>query len=215
MEQFTISVNMVTPAIINTLTLDGLLGAVLFDQLQDVEQAHAAIPLRCRDRLYHASVALPVGRVEFGKHTFIAGLRAAHDLDLGHIKSNTKGQPHRKIGVKRRSDFGNIMNGYTTIMAESLQWHAEGDPEHTLALLQELDFIGKKRTAGFGQVQDWQLSPSDCDGVSDAAGQPLRPVPSTMWHGDPDAIRADAAWRPAYWRLEHRAICAVPRGVAA
>ena len=41
---------------------------------------------------------------------------------------------------------------------------------------------------------------------------PLRPVPLEMWHGNPDAIRADAAWRPAYWMPQHRAICAVPKG---
>jgi len=62
-------------------------------------------------------------------------------------------------------------------------------------------------------VRGWRLSESALDGVADAAGQPLRPVPLAMWHGDPDAIRADAAWRPAYWLPQHRAICAVPKGM--
>ena len=52
METFTVTADLVTPAIINTLTLDGLLGAILFEELQDVDRAHAAIPLRCRDGLY-------------------------------------------------------------------------------------------------------------------------------------------------------------------
>ena len=216
MERFTLKVEMVTPAIISTLTLDGLLGAILFDELQDVDQAHAAIPLRCRDGLYHASVALPVSIIERGKHGFIAGLRATHDLDPALIKQGKNGQPHRHLGLTRRSDFGNVMNGYQTLAAEAVQWHAEGDPDQVLALLQEVEFIGKRRTAGFGQVQvgSWQLIESDLDGITDATGQPLRPVPLTMWHGDANVLRADAAWRPAYWLPQHRAICAVPKGAA-
>ena len=212
MERFTIKAELVTPAIISTLTLDGLLGAILFDEMQDVNQAHAAIPLRCSDRLYHASVAILVGNVEIGKHGLIAGLRATHDLDLALIKQGKGGQPHRHIGLTRRSDFGNVMNGYQTIVAQMIAWHAEGDAEHVLELLEDVEFIGKKRTAGFGQVRGWELVESDLDGITDATGQPLRPVPLEMWHGNPDAIRADAAWRPAYWMPQHRAICAVPKG---
>ncbi len=214
MERFTIEVDLLSPAIISTLTLDGLLGAVLFDELQDVDKAHAAIPLRCSDGLYHASVAQTVGTVELGKHTLIAGLRATHDLDPSLIKQGKDGQPHRHIGLTRRSDFGNVMNGYQTIVAASLRWHAQGDADHVLDLLQELEFIGKKRTAGFGQVRGWRLAESELDGITDANGQPLRPVPLPMWQGDPNAIRADAAWRPAYWMPQHRAICAVPNGVS-
>ena len=213
MERFTITADLLTPAIINTLTLDGLLGAILFEELQDVAQAHAAIPLRCRDGLYHASMALPVGKVEQGKHAFIAGLRATHDLDLNLIKQGAGGQPHRHLGLTRRSDFGNVMNGYKTVVAQAIQWHAEGDADQVLELLQDVDFIGKKRTAGFGQVRGWRLTESGLDGVTDDAGLPLRPVPLTLWQGDTNAIRADAAWRPAYWLPQHRAICAVPKGM--
>jgi hypothetical protein len=214
MERFTITAELLSPAIINTLTLDGLLGAILFEELQDVEKAHAAIPLRCSDGLYHASAAQPTGVLEYGKQGFIAGLRATHDLDLSLVKQGAGGQPHRKIGLTRRSDFGNVMNGYRTITAQAIQWHAEGEAEQVLELLQDVEFIGKKRTAGFGQVRAWQLAESQVDGITDASGQPLRPVPLNMWRGDPNALRADAAWRPAYWRLEHRALCAVPKGVA-
>ena len=215
MERFAIRAELVTPAIISMLTLDGLLGALLFEELQDVDQAHAAIPLQCTDGLYHASMALPVGPVVFGKHGLIAGLRASHDLDLDLIKRSKDGQPHRHIGLTRRSDFGNVLNGYQTMVAKAIEWHAQGDAEQVLELLQDVEFIGKKRTAGFGQVRGWQLIESELDGVADKAGQPMRPVPLTMWRGDPQAIRADAAWRPAYWLPQHRAICAVPQGTTA
>ena len=45
MERFAIRAELVTLDIISMLTLDGLLGALLFGELQDVDQAHAAIPL--------------------------------------------------------------------------------------------------------------------------------------------------------------------------
>ena len=214
MDRFTIRAELVTPAIISTLTLDGLLGAILFEDLQDVDRAHAAIPLRCRDGLYHASAALQVDPIGVGKHSLIAGLRATHDLDLDLIRQGKGGQPHRHIGLTRRSDFGNVLNSYQTLVAGGIQWHAEGDAEHVLELLEEVEFIGKKRTAGFGQVRGWQLIESELDGITDALGQPLRPVPLSMWQGDDGVVRADAAWRPAYWLLQHRAICAVPKEAA-
>jgi hypothetical protein len=51
-DRFRISAVMATPVIITSYaTLDGLLGAMLFDQLQDVDAAHAAIPIRTTDGL--------------------------------------------------------------------------------------------------------------------------------------------------------------------
>lgn len=212
MDKFTIRATLDTPAIITTLTLDGLLGAILFDEHQDVERAHAAIPIKCVGGLFHASVVQLVSPIELGKHTFIAGLRATHDLELDLIKQTKSGAPHRKLGLTRRGDFGNVLNGYKTVAAKAIEWHAEGDAEHVLELLQSIEFIGKKRTAGFGQVHGWELIESELDGVRDHFGQPLRPVPLTMWDGDSGVIRADAAWKPAYWLPQHRAICAVPKG---
>ncbi|MGI9135410.1 MAG: hypothetical protein ACR2I0_15950 [Rhodoferax sp.] len=210
MQRFSVEVDLCVPAILGTVTLDGLLGAVLFDDLQDIDKAHAAIPLRCSDGLYHASAVQLVGPTQTTSHWFIAGLRAIHDLDLNLVKHGKDGQPHRRLGLSRRSEFGNVMNGYRTVMATSLRWYAEGDPQGVLDLLQGIEFVGKKRTAGFGQVHRWRLTESQFDGVMDAQGQPLRPVPLTMWGGDANAIRADVAWRPAYWLTQHRALCAVP-----
>jgi len=138
MDKFTIRATVVTPAIIGTLTLDGLLGAILFEELQDIDKAHEAIPIQCRDGLYRAGVAQFVGPVESGKHGFIAGLRATHDLDLDLIKQGKDGGPHRHICMTRQSDFGNVINGYMPIVAKGIEWHAEGDAEEVLELLQNV-----------------------------------------------------------------------------
>lgn len=209
-DRFTIRAELKTPIILSPLTLDGLLGAILFNQTQDVDKAHAAIPIRCTDGLFHASVAMLQDVFCANKHSLIAGLRATHDLDLQLIKQSKSGQPHRTIGLQRRREFGNVMSTYQATAAGSIQWHAEGDAEHVLSLLEDVDFIGKKRSAGFGQVHHWQLLESDLDGIVGPDSYPLRPVPLDQWSGATDAVKADAAWKPAYWLPAHRAICVVP-----
>ena len=98
MERFTIRADLVTPAIISTLTLDRFLGAILFDDLQDVDRARAAIPLQCQNGLFHASMSLLAGATEVGTHCLIAGRRATQDLDLELIKLGMDGGPHRHLG---------------------------------------------------------------------------------------------------------------------
>jgi hypothetical protein len=39
------------------MTFDALLGALLFERLQDVEKAHASIPIQCDDYLFNVSAA--------------------------------------------------------------------------------------------------------------------------------------------------------------
>ncbi|KWA83708.1 hypothetical protein WL29_20285 [Burkholderia ubonensis] len=215
MDRFVIRAELWSPAILSPLaaTLDGLLGGVLFDTLQDVDAAHKAIPLVQTDELYHASVAQFEGAGLPGRHTQIAGLRATHDLRLDLIKTNAQGQPHRALDVARRSGFGNVMNSYATVSAGAVYWHATGDAEAVLDLLEPVNFIGKRRACGFGQVAGWELIESELDGLVDANGLPLRPIPLDRWLTwgfTEDAVRADTAWKPAYWNPEHRAICAVP-----
>jgi len=77
------------------MTLDGLLAALLFDDLQDVEAAHTAIPIRQTDGLYHASAAIMESSRE--RVTFIASLRPGHSIDPDHIQKNKRGQLHHKF----------------------------------------------------------------------------------------------------------------------
>jgi hypothetical protein len=46
--------------------------------------------------------------------------------------------------------------------------------------------------------------------VLDREGYPLRPIPAEIYNGKTEGVIADAAWRPAYWKLENRARCYVP-----
>ena len=187
------------------LTLDGLLGALLFDQLNDVEAAHAAIPVRQTSGLFHASAAI-MEPIDKGRVAFIASLRPTHDIDPDLIFKNKRGELHRKFD----SALTNVMNGYRSLTAPTLTWYAEGDADHIRKLLEPVQFIGKRRASGFGRVTHWEFEPDELDGIEGPFGEPLRPIPKDMFKGDLSLPLVDAAWRPAYWRVEHRAACYVP-----
>lgn len=118
MERFQLTAQLQTPVIIGGgyLTLDALLGCILFEKLQDVDEAHKQIPLACSDGLFHGSAAIvePIGRNTI---TFVANLRADHALDPDLIKKNKHGKINNKLGRTRRRDFGAVLNRYTSIEA--------------------------------------------------------------------------------------------------
>tara|TARA_R110002126_G_scaffold291785_1_gene458179 strand:- start:4374 stop:5024 length:651 start_codon:yes stop_codon:yes gene_type:complete len=208
---FKIKATLKTPIIIRGhLTFDALLGSILFDLLGDVEAAHAAIPIECVDGLYHASSAKVVP-LNTGSFTFVANLRAQHDLDPDLIKKNKAGSKlHSKVSLGRRRNFGPVLNSYNTIFTEGVEWDVIGDEDKVFELLNDAHFIGKKRTAGFGEVKQWETFESTTDGLVDDNGAPMRPVPADRFTGDKSLPIVDAAWRPAYWNPENRGACYAP-----
>ena len=207
MDKIKVTAHMIAPIVTGGgyMTLDGLLAALLFDDLQNVDAAHAAIPVRSTDGLYHASAAV-MEPIERGRVAFIASLRPTHSIDPDHILKNKHGQLHRKFDTS----LTNVMNGYKLLTVPTVTWYAEGDAEHIQRLLAPVQFIGKRRASGFGRVTHWAFDQDDLDGIEGPFGEPLRPVPRDMFKGDKTLPVVDAAWRPAYWRVEHRAACYVP-----
>lgn len=211
MDRFVVTVKLGSPLITGGgyLTLDALLAAILFDSGSAVSAAHDGIPLRNTDGVWHGSAVL-FEPLEVGRQAFVANLRAHHDLDPDLVAKNKYGGIHSKISLLRRQQFGAVMNGYQYLVADSVTWYGEGDADQVLALLRTVRFIGKRRASGFGEVTDVALAPADTDGVVGIGGEPLRPVPVELFKGDKTSVRGDAAWRPAYWRPENRAICFLP-----
>ena len=105
------------------MTFDGLLAALLFDELQDVETAHAAIPIRRTDGLYHASAAIMEASRE--RISFIAALRPGHSIDPDLILKNKHGQLHRKF----YTSLTNVLNSYSLLTAPTVTWYADGDAD--------------------------------------------------------------------------------------
>lgn len=206
MERLRITATLLAPVVTGGgyMTLDGLLAALLFDELQDVEAAHAAIPIRATEGLYHASAAILEATRD--RVTFIAALRPDHSIDPDLILKNRHGQLHRKFDTS----LTNVLNTYTQLTAPNVTWYAEGDPDKIYRLLAPVQFIGKRRASGFGRVSHWHIEPDDLDGIEGPFGEPLRPVPIDMFKGDATHPIVDAAWRPAYWNPLHRTACYAP-----
>jgi len=215
-KEIKITATLRTPIILQGyMTFDALLGALLFERLQDVDNAHAAIPIQCDNGLFHASAA-QLEIIDRGGLAIAANLRAQHDLNPDHIKKSKDGERlHRSLGLKRRRQFGAVLNKYKTATASSISWDVVGDVEQIEDLLGGVYFIGKKRTAGFGEVTNWSVTEdNDSNGLIGLNGDPLRPIPADRFDGDKTFPIIDAAWKPAYWNPENRAACYAPEPVS-
>ena len=213
MEKLTITAHMKTPFITGGgyMTFDALLAGILFDQLQDVEAAHASVPIKCTEGLFHASAAFyePLNQ---SRVTFVANLRADHSLNASLLmkKPNGSGAIHTKISRVRQSQFGAVMNSYDCKFSETIEWHIEGDPDTIRKLIEPISFIGKRRASGFGEIRQWTIESSELDGLKGLSNEPLRPIPIEKFTGDTSSLQIDTAWRPAYWHPTNRAICYAP-----
>jgi CRISPR type IV-associated protein Csf3 len=192
-------------------TLDAILAAIKVDAGSTIEEAHGNLPLKNTDGLWWASSAQCTGQAL--KVGCIGNIKPSHDIAQwfrdGLILANKKGQIHRN---PFDTTYTAVMTEYTAIAADEVTWHVTGDADQIEYLVQGIRFIGARRAAGWGEVEDWEITRSELDGVHGADGHPMRPVPVAMWDGSKDCIRSDVGWRPAYWDINNRAECFV--GVA-
>lgn len=216
MDRFKVTAALRSPLVVNGgyMTLDALLAALIYEHTGDLERAHADIPLHNTQGLWHGSAAI-YEKWDEQRVGFVANLQARHDLDLDLIAQNKQGKTHTMIGMTRRREFGAVMNSYRTVTTPTVTWYAQGDADAVRRLLAGVSFIGKRRASGFGQVAGFTIEPDELDGVTGFFGEPLRPVPLELFTGNSGtALKADAAWRPAYWHPTNRAICCVPEAMA-
>ena len=75
MEKLTITASIRTPVVSGGgyWTFDALLAGVLFDQCQNIEKAHASVPLHHTHGLFHASAAI-MEPTDSGKISSVANL---------------------------------------------------------------------------------------------------------------------------------------------
>jgi hypothetical protein len=219
MKNFSIRAKLRVPIILNGYTtLDALLMSVLGEG--DVSGL-----IKCTDDLYFASAALPEDIGISQKASFVASMRPEHTPEWRNIiKANTKTEglpshlsldgPNKtndlKIGLSRQRDAGNILSSYSAIYTPTVEWHAIGDGEAVFEVLKEIQFLGKKRTAGYGEVDEWNLLESELDGIVGYANEPLRPIPVERWQHGGNWIPVEAAWKAPYWEVRNRTKCFVP-----
>ena len=212
MDRFSVTAHLSSPFVTGGgyMTFDALLASLLFDALQDINAAHAAVPIKMTEGLAHASGAI-YEPIDVGKIAFVAQLRAGHSLNPDLIKKNKTGALHRNVND---TAFCNVLNGYALVTAPFVTWYGEGDIDRITQLVRGVEFIGKRRASGFGRVSRWEVTEAELDGIVGYADEPLRPVPVSMFNGDGGVI-VDAAWQLPYWSPRNRAACYVPGGINA
>lgn len=178
-----------------------------------LERGDVSDLLRCEQALYFASSGFAVDAVATQRASFVASMRPEHSPQwLEVLQSNTKDGDLR-IGLSRQREAGNIINAYQATVARAIEWYATGHADAVLAALHPVRFIGKKRTAGYGEVSHWEAEDGELDGLVGYANEPLRPVPTARWTEGGDWVPVEAAWKAPYWDVRNRDRCFVPAGI--
>lgn len=206
MEDFVLRARLRAPIIqIGHLTLDALLMAVL-------ARGDVSDLLRCEDELYHASAGFLRDQIADGKAAFVASMRPEHTPGWADvIKPNTR-QGDVQIGLTRQREAGNIINAYTARVANSIEWYATGRMREVHAVVEQIPFIGKRRSAGYGEVITWEVEAGGPGGLVGWVSEPLRPIPTDRWTHGGDWIPVEAAWKAPYWDVRNRTRCFLPEG---
>lgn len=209
-ENLLITAELASPIIIGGgfMTFDALLAAIVFEATEDLEKAHNGLPLKRSGELFHASAAIMFPDAKQDQ-TFAASMRWDHDFSPDVFKKNSQGKL-RKVSAKRKRDFGNVFNTYKSFVAPEILWYCEGRRAEIERLLANVEFIGKRRGSGFGQVKNWKVEQGEYDGLLGLNQNPLRPIPEALYEGNDSALKIETSWKPPYWEPTHRAICYVP-----
>ena len=226
---FLLAIELETPAIINGVTLDGLLGGILYetrssedwaDSLNDLPLKRTVIEGGARP-LYHASRVqiLPdfkLSEVMVGNRVFLNSLYA-EDLQPGK-----RGLP--KVDAAR-GPYKNAMSNYVATSVSTLYFFGVGDPERVCAIISRAPSIGARRHSGFGmiarnsdgsQAVSWaEVEGVDVDrfGLVDKDGSPARPIPVSTWQSLSNAQPAIhiETWHNPYHDRSLATLCVVPK----
>ena len=132
------------------VTLDALLMAIL-------SRGDVSDLLRCEQDLYFASSGFAVDAVASQRASFVASMRPEHSPHWLDVLNPSTKDGDLRIGLSRQREAGNIINGYQATVARAIEWYATGHADAVLEVLQPVRFIGKKRSAGYGEVARWEV----------------------------------------------------------
>ena len=205
LEPFVLRAHLRTPVIRRGhVTLD----ALLMSSLACGDVSHL---LHCENDLYFASSGFAVETHATQRASFVASMRPEHSPHwLEVLQPNTQDKDLR-IGLSRQREAGNIVNAYSATVASAIEWYATGDMQAVLEVVRSIPFIGKRRTAGYGEVVRWDAEVGELDGVVGYADDPLRPVPTERWTQGGDWVPVEAAWKAPYWDVRNRTRCFAPQ----
>lgn len=131
---------------------------------------------------------------------------------LPEISENTKWT----YGESRVRECGNVLSFYQTMLVNKVWYFGiTTDQEQFQSLVEDIAFLGKKGSVGFGTVDRSKTAiyfdEGSCNGIVDADGKPMRPIPlHSKIKVAKNSVIADVGYQPAYWDIANRAPCYVP-----
>ena len=191
------------------LTLDGLLSWVWFREhhpellaygAKDADWPDAELPLERRIPKHDPDAwywAVSLGQMQIIREYVYRWHRrfaAEHDryIDMSTKKS---GRIDTKAGYMK-----SYRHPVPVIVTPDITWYAVGDGKELQRMLNQVSYIGKNRSQGFGWVKEWIIESWHADwSERDDQGRLMRdlPVPADLAEGY-EGIR------PPYWHIKNR-----------
>lgn len=110
---------------------------------------------------------------------------------------------------QRKGEFRAGQTKFLMVETERVFWFGVGDPDRVVDLLKAIPGVGRKATLGYGSIDHDAIAVDDVPDCSFSfQGKPARPLPLSMWHGEP-AQQAMASVAHPYWDSP-KVQCVVP-----
>ena len=213
---FLIRLALVTPLILtHRTTLDAILAGLIFAETGDLERALADVPLSRQDGVWCASSVFLQSPVLADELITGASVRP-QSLDTGLFRTKRTG---RYVNVDPSGgDFRNRQTLMRSHATPAAYFMGQGDLDAVRRLMSVMTGMGKRRAAGFGQI-DMERSefialdyprPQGVLMLSD--GTPSRPIPVATWarlRSLAPVQRAIVRFEPPY-NLSEPAECVLP-----
>ena len=197
------------------LNLDSILAALIYRETQDLDRAHAEIPLARTDGIWHGSSAF----FDLGLSGETGFSRRMSDSEKESAVWFRGGRRMRfSLFVdSQRGKYQNLLDSYSHLSTPAVRWFGRGDIQQVRELVSSMIYVGKKGGSGFGKVSEAgvEVVPIEHDYSMMFQGKPARPIPVEMWHAtfgstaNGDCRTNMESVTPPYFETEKK-LCVVP-----
>ena len=227
-ENFAVHAALDTPIILNPrafLTLDALIGALIYERTQDPERAMRAVPLAETAGIRHGSAAFLKGDVRpapRGTAVFRGGLqpREASEPRFAWPSRKFKGRREYTAINPAAGAYRNTLDAYEALEAERILWFGRGDIAAVSESLADLTHVGRKARQGYGRLVPGSLTIESCEADRSIAwpledrAVPMRPADIDTWQalgfGTEGLSIGPATDRMPYFDSSTQRLCVLP-----